>query len=69
MQNSNWKCQKCDGVEFEEDYIMTTGKGFSRFFNVQNRRFLTVTCSNCRLTDLYKSESNKWMNVMDFLGN
>ena len=46
-----------------------TGTGFSRFLNVQNRKFLTVSCTNCKYTELYKGEMKAWENVLDFFGN
>ena len=46
-----------------------TGSGFSKFLNVQNRKFLAVTCSNCKYTEFYKGQMKGWENVIDFLGN
>ena len=46
-----------------------TGKTWSRFMNIQNRKFLAVTCSKCNFTEFYKGVSKGWESVVDFLGN
>jgi len=37
--------------------------------NIQNRKFLAVTCSKCNYTEFYKGVSKGWESVIDFLGN
>ena len=46
-----------------------TGKTWSRFMNIQNRKFLAITCTNCEYTEFYKGVSKGWESVIDFLGN
>jgi len=46
-----------------------TGKTWSRFMNIQNRKFLAITCTNCQYTEFYKGVSEGWESVIDFLGN
>ena len=48
LQHNNWQCPKCQDSEFEEGQIATTGGGLSKFFNVQNKKFATVTCTRCK---------------------
>jgi len=52
-----------------EDTVTMTGKTWSRFMNIQNRKFLAVTCSKCNYTEFYKGVSKGWESVIDFLGN
>ncbi|ELY94086.1 zinc ribbon domain-containing protein [Natrialba taiwanensis] len=47
-------CPKCGHTETEVDDISTTGTGFSKFFDIQNRRFRVVSCTNCGYAELYK---------------
>lgn len=47
-------CPKCGHTEAEVDDIPTTGSGFSRLFDIQNRRFKTVSCTRCGYTEFYK---------------
>lgn len=60
-------CPKCNGTQYETDEIRTTGGGFSRFFDVQNRKFAVVSCRNCGYSELYKGSSSGLGNVADFL--
>ncbi len=66
MQHQNWKCLKCNHTEFETDEFRATGGGLSRFFDVQNKKFTTVTCSRCYYTEIYRADSSTIDNVFDF---
>ena len=69
MNSQTWVCSRCNGTSHEEDTVTMTGSGFSKFLNVQNRKFLAITCSNCQYTELYKGKMKGWENVIDFFGN
>jgi uncharacterized protein len=63
-------CQKCGSKKAEVDKIRTTGAGFTRFFNIQNRRFTAVSCARCGFTELYREGlAGTGSNVLDFLTN
>ena len=63
-------CSKCGGNKAELDEIRTTGSGFTRYFNIQNRKFTVVSCSRCGFTELYKSSlASNASNLVDFLTN
>lgn len=47
-------CPKCGNAETEVDSIATSGTGLSKIFDVQNRRFQVVSCTNCGYSELYK---------------
>jgi len=64
-----WQCPKCNCTEYTEDTVTMTGKSWSRFMNIQNRKFLSITCSKCQYTEFYKGVSKGWESVIDFLGN
>ena len=68
-QQKIWTCPKCESTEYSEDTVTMTGKTWSRFMNIQNRKFLAVTCSKCNYTEFYKGVSKGWESVIDFLGN
>jgi len=60
-------CPKCGHQETEVDEISTAGTGASKFFDVQNRSFTVVSCTNCGYSELYKRQSSG--NAIDvFLG-
>jgi len=69
MRHQNWQCPKCKNREFETGQIAATGGGLSKFFNIQNKKFTTITCTNCNYTEIYKTESSTLENVLDFFGN
>lgn len=68
-QQKIWTCPKCESTEYYEDTVTMTGKTWSRFMNIQNRKFLAVNCSKCNYTEFYKGVSKGWESVIDFLGN
>ena len=66
MKHDNWRCSKCNHNEFETDQFRATGGNFARIFDVQNKRFTTVTCEKCTFTEIYRTNSSGLMNVLDF---
>ena len=59
-------CTKCGNSQFETAEIRTTGK-WSRFFDIQNKKFTTVSCTQCGFTEIYRGNSSVAGNVFDFL--
>ncbi len=66
---SEWKCEKCGNTEFEKDQFQATGGNFSKLFDVQNKKFITVSCTKCGYTEMYKTGTDAGMNILDFLMN
>ncbi len=69
MQHRHWRCPKCGNREFDVDQFRATGGVFAKVFDVQNKRFSTVTCTQCTFTEIYRVPSSKLGNVFDFLTN
>ena len=69
MRHSNWTCPKCGHRDFDTDQFRATGGNFARIFDVQNKRFTTVTCERCSFTEIYRARSSELVNVLDFLTN
>lgn len=69
MRHQNWQCPKCKNKEFEMGQLAGTGGFFSKFFNIQNQKFTTVTCTKCHYTEMYKGETSMIGNILDFFGN
>ncbi|EOD00858.1 zinc ribbon domain-containing protein [Caldisalinibacter kiritimatiensis] len=63
--NSNWVCPKCGNTGYETDQFQATGGTLSKLFDVQNKRFSTVTCTRCKYTEIYKASSNELGNIFD----
>lgn len=66
---SKYECVKCGSGGYDTDEITTTGSTFSKFFNVQNRKYTAVTCRNCSYTEFYKGKTSTLGNIVDFFGN
>ena len=65
--NNNWQCVKCGNTHYETSQFAATGGGFSKMFDVQNKKFTTVTCSRCKYTELYQAETSMLGNLFDFM--
>jgi predicted nucleic-acid-binding Zn-ribbon protein len=66
MRHRNWQCPKCNHLEYEADEFRATGGMFAKIFDVQNKRFSTISCENCTFTEVYRTPSSKIGNVFDF---
>lgn len=69
MEQRPYVCPKCGCTRYESDQFQATGGNFSKVFNVQNKKFYTVSCAQCGYTELYKGTTSTGMNVLDFLMN
>ena len=66
MQHRNWQCPKCGNLEFDTDEFRATGGMFAKIFDVQNKRFTTVTCERCHYTEIYRADSSTLGSIFDF---
>jgi len=66
MESINYKCPKCSNKNYETDEVRTTGGGFSKIFDVQNKKFTAVTCTRCKYTEFYKAKTSALGNIFDF---
>jgi predicted nucleic-acid-binding Zn-ribbon protein len=64
-----YQCVKCGSHEYTQDEMRATGGFLAKLFDVQNKRFVTVSCAKCGYTELYKKSSNTLGNVLDFFTN
>ena len=69
MQTINYRCPKCASTECETGEMRAAGGFWSKIFDVQSRRFATVTCARCRYTEMYKTETSMLGNVFDLFTN
>lgn len=69
MEKKQYVCPKCNHTEFENDQFQATGGDFSKLFNVQNKKFITISCKKCGYTELYKAKTSEGMNILDFIMN
>ena len=69
MERLNYTCPKCSNTSYEIDQFRATGGMLSKIFDVQTKRFSTVTCTHCKYTELYKAETSALGNIFDFFTN
>jgi len=69
MENLNFHCPKCANNEYETGEIRAAGGFWSKIFDVQGQRFTTVTCKNCKYTEMYKAPSSMLGNVFDLFSS
>jgi len=67
MIHGSYQCSKCQNTQFERGEFRATGGFFSKVFDIQNKRFTTVTCTKCRYTEIYQADSSTLGNIFDFL--
>lgn len=65
MRHQNWRCAKCGNSEFDTDVMSATGGGFSKIFDIQNKKFTSVTCTRCQYTEFYRAETSSLGNIFD----
>lgn len=66
-QKIQYVCPKCGCQHYEHDQFQATGGNFAKLFDIQNKRFITVSCANCGYTELYRASGDGVMDVLDFL--
>lgn len=64
-----FKCPKCGNTGYETGEIRAAGGFWSKVFDVQHRKFSTVTCERCRYTEMYKADSGRLENIFDLFTN
>ncbi len=61
-----FECAKCGHRECETDEFRATGGNFAKIFDVQNKKFSTVSCTQCGYTEIYRGDTSTLGNVFDF---
>lgn len=69
MNQTKYVCPKCGNTEYEVGEFRATGGAFTKIFDVQNKKFTTVTCSRCKYTEIYQASTSALGNILDFFTN
>jgi len=69
MEKKEYVCPKCGNRQYEVDEMRATGGAFAKIFDVQNKKFTTISCTQCGYTELYKRTTSTFGNVIDFFTN
>ncbi|MBE0601760.1 MAG: zinc ribbon domain-containing protein [Firmicutes bacterium] len=67
QNQQQYVCPKCGNTGYETDQFQATGGSFAKIFDVQNKKFITLSCASCGYTELYKAQTTNGMNILDFL--
>lgn len=65
MRDARWSCPKCRYDEYDVDQFRATGGFLAKLFDVQNKRFTTVSCSRCRYTEIYRTDQSTLGSIFD----
>lgn len=69
MTGLNYRCPKCGCNICDVGEMRATGGFFTKVFDVQSKKFTTVTCSQCKYTEFFKADSSMLGNIFDFFTN
>lgn len=69
MDQKQYVCVKCGNKHYIHDQFQATGGNFAKVFDVQNKKFITISCTQCGYTELYKANTDDAWNILDFLTN
>jgi predicted nucleic-acid-binding Zn-ribbon protein len=61
----NYTCPKCGGRSCDISEMRGTGGFLTKVFDIQSKRFTTVTCTKCKYTELFKADSSMLGNIFD----
>lgn len=67
MEQQMYQCPKCGNTAYVSDQFQATGGNFAKIFDVQNKKFITISCARCGFTELYRSQTSDGWNILDFL--
>ena len=67
MERKQYICPKGGCESYVSDQFQATGGNFAKIFDVQNKKFITVSCTNCGFTELYRAQNSTGMDILDFL--
>jgi len=66
---SEFQCVKCENDSYKTGELRASGGFWTKFFNIQNEKYKTLTCQNCGFTEMYNTDTSTAENVLDFFGN
>lgn len=67
MEKKQFECCKCGSHSYVHDQFQATGGNFAKIFDVQNKKFISISCSQCGYTELYRRETSTGWDILDFL--
>ena len=65
--SERFHCPKCHNHGAEVSQFAATGGGFSKLIDLQNKKFITISCNTCGYTEMYKSKTSLGGNILDVI--
>ncbi len=70
METTTFTCTKCEGHIAITGQLRAVGGFWTKLFNIQNLKFITISCSACGFTEIYQDSKKRTAeNILDFLTN
>lgn len=67
MSSSKYKCEKCGNKKYKSGQIRAAGGFWQKIFDIQDKKFITISCEKCGYTDMYLAKKGSTAeNVLDF---
>ena len=66
---SSYTCPKCGSTTYETGQIRVSGDIWSSVLDVENKRYDSVSCTQCGYTEFYKKTVSRAEKVLDFLAD
>ncbi len=66
MEQKQYVCAKCGNKEYTADQFQATGGNFAKIFDIQNKKFATISCTRCGYTELYNLKTSDGWNCAGF---
>ena len=60
-----FRCIRCQGDTCRVGEMHVAGGFWSKVFDVEGRKFSTVTCARCRHTEFYQADRSQLANIFD----
>lgn len=65
-KEASFTCVKCQSNNFEVGQFRAAGGFWGKLFDVQNKKFDTLSCKDCGYTEIYSRNTSAGSNIIDF---
>ena len=67
MNRLEYRCSQCGDTTCDVGEVHMAGGFWSKVFDVEGRKFTTLTCSRCKHTAFFRADRSVLSNVFDFM--
>ena len=64
-QIRNYECIRCRNKSYETGEMRVAGGFWSKVFDVEGRKFTSVTCTRCKHTEFFQADKNTLGSIFD----